>query len=123
MHGSPSCNIDRTFTSVFFFQPKKSKTKIVKHFYRNPVCLAKEYKRMIDTGEVKNQSDLARMLGVYRARVCQVLSLLKLDDELIKAIEKLDDPDPKRIVTERMLRKYLKQPDLHHEHIRERICS
>jgi biotin operon repressor len=44
---------------------------------------------MIDTGEVKNQSDLARKLGVSRARVCQVLSLLKLDAESIEAIENL----------------------------------
>jgi hypothetical protein len=76
---------------------------------------------MVDSGEVKNQPDLARKLGVSQARVCQVLSLLKLDDELIKAIEKLGDPISKRIVTERMLREYFKQPELHHEHIRDRI--
>jgi hypothetical protein len=66
---------------------------------------------MIDIGEAKNQSDLARKLGVSRVRVCQVLNLLKLDDELIRAIEKLGDPMPSRIVTSRMLRNCLISPE------------
>jgi len=78
---------------------------------------------MIDTGEVKNQSDLARKLGVSRVRVCQVFSLLKLDAKIIEAVEKLGDPMPSRIVTERMLREYLKHPEWHHEYIQKRICS
>jgi biotin operon repressor len=36
---------------------------------------------MIDTGEVKNQSNLARKLGISRERISQVLSILKLDDD------------------------------------------
>ena len=74
--------------------------------------MAKEYKKIIETGEVKNQSDLARKLGVSRVRICQVLSLLKLDDELVKAIEKLDDPMQSKIVTERMLRECLNSPEM-----------
>ena len=62
---------------------------------------------MIDIGEAKNQSDLARKLGVSRVRICQVLNLLKLDDELIRTIEKLGAPMPSRIVTDRMLRNCL----------------
>ncbi len=46
---------------------------------------------MIDTGEVKNQADLARKLGVSRVRISQVLSLLKLDDELIIAVERFGE--------------------------------
>ena len=41
--------------------------------------LAKEYKRMIDSGEVKNQAGLARIKGISRARVTRTLNLLKLD--------------------------------------------
>jgi hypothetical protein len=63
---------------------------------------------MINSGEVKNQSDLARKLGVSRVRICQVLSLLKLDIEQIKAIEKLGDPMPKRYISERKLRSLVK---------------
>ena len=63
---------------------------------------------MIDSGKVKNQSDLARKLGVSRVRVSQVLSLLNLDIKLLEVIEKLGDPMSNRIVTERMLRDFLK---------------
>ncbi len=38
---------------------------------------------MIDNGQVKNQSDLARKLGISKARVTQILSLLKLDSLII----------------------------------------
>jgi len=66
---------------------------------------------MIDTGEVKNQADLARKLGVSRVRISQVLSLLKLYSELIKAVERFGDPMPSRIVTDRMLRDCLISPE------------
>jgi hypothetical protein len=68
---------------------------------------------MIDSGEVKNQSDLAQKLGISKARVCQVLSLLKLNTDLIDAIEKMGNPMPSRIVTEKMLRKCLNFPDMY----------
>ena len=63
---------------------------------------------MVDTGEVKNQSDLARKLGVSRVRISQVLSLLKLDVKIIEAIEKMGDPMPKRYISERKLRSLIK---------------
>jgi len=37
--------------------------------YQNPIYLAKEYKQMIDNGDVKNQAQLARLKGISRARV------------------------------------------------------
>ena len=58
--GSPDCNIDRTFTSTFYFPYKATKTKKITLKYRNPIYLAREYKQMIDNDQVKNQSDLAR---------------------------------------------------------------
>ena len=59
---------------------------------------------MIDIGQVKNQSGLARKLGISRARVTQILRLLKLDSLIIQELEKLGDPLKSRIITERMLR-------------------
>jgi len=86
--------------------------KSVNHSYQNPICLAKQYRHLIDSGEVKNQTDLAQKLGVSKIRVCQVLSLLKLNDELVEAVEKIGDPMPTRIVTERILRKCLYSPEI-----------
>jgi DNA-binding transcriptional regulator LsrR (DeoR family) len=56
---------------------------------------------------VRNQSELARKLGISRARVTQILDLLKLDSLIVEELEKLDDPLESRIVTERMLRPYV----------------
>jgi hypothetical protein len=63
---------------------------------------------MIETGEAKNESDLARKLGISRVRVNQFIRLLKLDTSIIKAIEKLGDPLTSQIITERMLRPYVR---------------
>jgi biotin operon repressor len=69
--------------------------------------LAKEYKKMIDSGEVKNQAELARKLGISRARVTQILNLLKLKQQIIQELEKLGDPLKSKMINERKLRKYL----------------
>jgi len=62
---------------------------------------------MIDSGEVKNQSELAKLTGISRARVTQILRLLKLDSLIIQELEKLGDPLKSNIITERMLRPYI----------------
>jgi hypothetical protein len=103
---SPGCNIDRTFISTFYFPHKATKANQIKRLYRNPIYLTREYKQMIDNGQVKNQSDLARKLGISRVRIHQILSLLKLDSLNIQELEKLGDPLKAKIITERMLRPY-----------------
>ena len=67
---------------------------------------------MIDTGEVKNQAALARKLGISRARVSQVLSILQLDKNFIEAVEQLGDTMPAQIIAERILRNYLLNPEM-----------
>ncbi len=62
---------------------------------------------MIDNGQVKNQSGLARKLGISRVRVHQILSLLKLDSLIIQELEKFSNPFKSKIITERMLRPYV----------------
>lgn len=59
--------------------------KIVR-IYRNPIYLAREYKQMIDKEHVKNQADLAQKLGISRAKVTQILRLLKLDSLIIQEL-------------------------------------
>ena len=105
--GSPDWNIDRTFTATFNFPHKITQAIKNKPVYRNPIYLAKDYKQMIDTGIVKNQAELARVKGISRARVTQILNLLKLDKELIQKAEQLGDPLKSKIITERMLRPYV----------------
>ncbi len=69
--------------------------------------LAKEYKKMIDNGQAKNQAELASQLGISRARVTQILRLLKLDPLTLQELEKLGDPLESKIITKRMLRPYV----------------
>jgi len=107
LSGSPDCNIDRTFTSTFYFPCKVTKVKQITHIYRNPIYLSKEYKQMIDNGQVKNQSDLARKLGISKVRIHQILNLLKLDSLLVQELEKLGDSLESKIITEWMLRPYV----------------
>jgi len=107
MSGSPDCSIDRTFTSTFYFPHKAIKTNQIKHLYRNPIYLAREYKQMIDNGHVKNQADLAKKLGTSRVRIHQILSVLKLNPLVVQELEKLGDPIKSKLITERMLRPYV----------------
>ena len=105
--GSPGCSIDRTFTSTFYFPLKTTKPNKTIPVYRNPIYLAREYKRMIDKCQVKNQANLARKLSISRVRICQILSLLKLDSLIIQELEKFGDSLESKIITERTLRPYV----------------
>ena len=107
LSGSPDCSIDRTFTSTFHFPHKVTKANQIARIYRNPIYLAREYKQMIDNGQVKNQSDLTRLKGVSRARITQLINILKLDKKIKTKIEKLGDPLPNRAISERQLRKII----------------
>ena len=83
--------MDRTFTSTFNFPQESIKTRRIQRISRNPIYLAKEYKHIIDSGKVINQSELARTIGISRARVTQILNLLKLSKSIINNLEKLGD--------------------------------
>jgi hypothetical protein len=66
--GSPDCSIGRTFIYKFYFLQKVTKVNQIARIYQNPIYLANEYKRMIDNGQAKNQSDLARKLELIKTR-------------------------------------------------------
>ena len=64
---------------------------------------------MIDSGKVKNQSELAKLKGISRSRVTQILNLLKLDKSIIDNLKQIGDPMDKKITSERELRKIIHQ--------------
>ena len=73
--------------------------------YTNPVKIAVQYKEMLDIGLVGSQAELASLLGVSRAKVTQMLNLLKLDDEIQEFMVGLEETDERlRVLTERRLR-------------------
>ncbi len=47
----------------------------------NPLERARRLQTMLDQGVAKNRADLARLLGVSRARVTQILHSLSVSDD------------------------------------------
>jgi len=81
--------------------------KICKRRYRNPVYLAKEWHRALDGCEYASLATLARHYKASRARVTQIMNLLKLSPEVVDIISSLGDPVNGPVVTERRLRRML----------------
>jgi hypothetical protein len=66
---------------------------------------------MIDLREAKNQTELARIKDILRARVTQILNILKLDKRIINNLEQIGDPMDKKVISERELRKIINKAD------------
>jgi hypothetical protein len=112
--GSPGCNIGRTFRAEFRWhgshrQLRKAKGK---RFCRNPVALAREWRKAIDDSLYSSQADLARDKGISRARVTQILNLLKLSPAVVEVIVSLGDPMHAPTITERQLRQLKNLPEV-----------
>ena len=63
---------------------------------------------MLTTGIVKSQADLARKEKTSRARITQLLNLLKLPEEIKMFLNNIDDKRQLQIFTERRMRKILR---------------
>ncbi|MCK5117501.1 MAG: winged helix-turn-helix transcriptional regulator, partial [Candidatus Aegiribacteria sp.] len=72
------------------------------------IIQAREMYLMMKTGGL-SQAELARKLGLSRARVTQMLNLLVLPEVLISEIEEMGDYWSRQLVTERKLRKKTNQ--------------
>ena len=81
--------------------------KICKRKYRNPIYLAREWRGVLDDGEYTSSAALARHLKVTRARVTQIMNLLKLSPEVIEIISSLGDPINGTVLAEKRLRPML----------------
>ena len=79
-----------------------------KKTYRNPIILAREMSLLMEMEEL-SRADLARKLGLSRARVTQILNLLGLPEMLISEIEEMGDYWSRQLVTERQLRRLINQ--------------
>ena len=99
---------------VFELPSVKKRCKPLKpkpsRLYRNPIALAQEWQRALANGDYSSPADLSRKLGVSRARVTQVLQVLRIVPEVRKALAALGDPLASPIVTERRLRSVVNLP-------------
>jgi hypothetical protein len=80
---------------------KEPKTKKKKHIIHKAV----KWNKMLGDGVVNSMSEIARTEGLTRARVTQIMNLLKLPAEMQVFLLKLEDPKQVRIYSERKLRK------------------
>ncbi len=69
--------------------------------------MAKEWRRALDVGECPSPAALARHFKISRARVTQIMNVLRLAPEVIEMISSLGDPLTSPIITERILRPLL----------------
>ena len=63
---------------------------------------------MLDEGEVSSLAQIAKVESLTRARVTQIMNLLKLPAEMKEFLNGLQDPGKIRKYSERRLRKTLK---------------
>ena len=63
-----------------------------------------EWRRQLDAGEVRNQAEIARRERITRARVTQVMGMLRLLPEIQERILILPDAPHRPRITERKLR-------------------
>ena len=108
--GSPNGLKGRTFRATFEMPTapfNHNLIRIGKRKYRNPIFLAREWRRVLDEGKFSSLAELSRDLKVSRARVTQILNLLKLAPNVVEMISSLGDPITSQIIAEKRLRPLL----------------
>ena len=68
-----------------------------------------EWRRQLDSGKVANQAEIARCEGITRARVTQVLGLLRLTPGIRERIRRLLGTTHAALISERALRPMTRQ--------------
>jgi hypothetical protein len=63
-----------------------------------------EWQALLESGELANQAAIARQEGITRARVTQVMGLLRLAPEIQEHVLSLPDMVRRPAITERALR-------------------
>jgi len=85
-------------------EPQKSPPNSKIDWYGKAV----EYQKMLSMGVAKNKAEIARIEGVSRARVTQILNLINLASEIRDYLNDTADQNDLKILTERRLRKIAK---------------
>ncbi len=88
-------------------EPKKSPKKPRIDWYKK----ALEYQEMLTTGLAKSQADLSRKEGVSRARITQLLNILKLPQEIRDHLDNIAKEKNPGFPTERKIREILQIKD------------
>jgi len=71
----------------------------------SPIEQALAYARVLQEPSVVSKSQVAQRFGVSRARVCQLLNLLDLDDAILEQLTSIKDVEEHNFFTEHRLRR------------------
>jgi len=80
--------------------PREPKTPRVVELLRKAI----EWQALLESGDVANQADIARREGITRARVTQVMGMLRFAPEIQQHVLSLPDMVRRPAITERALR-------------------
>jgi hypothetical protein len=80
--------------------PKEPKTPRVAELLRS----AREWQRQLELGDVRNRAEIAQREGITRARVTQVMGLLRLAPEIQECVLALPATTRRQTISERALR-------------------
>jgi hypothetical protein len=81
-------------------RPREPKTPRVVELLRKAI----EWRTLLESGEAPNQAEIARRVGITRARVTQVMGLLRLAPEIQEHILSMPEVVRRPAITERVLR-------------------
>ena len=70
----------------------------------SPIEIALQYAEVLKDPSVTSKAEVARRIGVSRARVCQVLKLLDLDEKILEYLKKTSHTERVYCISERRLR-------------------
>lgn len=80
--------------------PKQPRTPRVVELLRK----AQEWRRQLDAGGVRTQAEIARREGITRARVTQIMALIRLAPEIQDHVLSLSAMAHRSVITEKALR-------------------
>ena len=74
------------------------------------LALAHRWRDLIDRGEVRDQAEIAELMGITRARVTQIMNLTFLAPEVQERLLVADPPPPRELTLEKTLRQLCSMP-------------
>ena len=80
--------------------PKEPKTPRVVELLRKTM----EWQTLLESGRIANKAEIARREGITRARVTQIMGMLRLAPKIQEHVLSMPDTASRPLISERMLR-------------------
>lgn len=98
--------------------PTEPKTPQVIELFRKAIEWPIEWQSLLESGKIATQAEITRHEGISRARVTQIMGMLRLDLKIQEQILSMPDADRRPLITERILRQLVTIAD-HNDQLRK----